>query len=109
MSPKFLREEASRFRGMAAETDREASKLRLLAMAADYESRATAADGLAIPLPLHEPAPAQAEPEDDEPIEPKVAKTGTLGLNETVAVQRRPVGRPRSRIIAPAKPSFGGS
>lgn len=36
MTPKFLREEAARFRGMAETVDRDASRLRLLAMAADY-------------------------------------------------------------------------
>ena len=47
MTPQFLREEASRFRGMAETVEREASKLRLLKMAADYEQRAKAADELA--------------------------------------------------------------
>jgi len=42
MTPEFLREEAARFRGMAETVDREASKLRLLAMAADYEAKAAA-------------------------------------------------------------------
>ena len=42
MTPEFLREEAARFRGMAETIDREASKLRLLAMAADYEAKAEA-------------------------------------------------------------------
>ena len=37
MTPQFLREEAIRFRGMAVTVDREASKLRLLTMANDYE------------------------------------------------------------------------
>lgn len=44
MTPKFLREEALRFRGMAETTAREASKQRLLDMAADYEAQAAAAD-----------------------------------------------------------------
>ena len=44
MTPQFLRDEAARFRGMADATDREASKLRLLKMAADYERQASAAD-----------------------------------------------------------------
>jgi uncharacterized protein with PhoU and TrkA domain len=46
MNPKFLREEAARFRGMAETQDREASKQRYLAMAADYESKAEAANEL---------------------------------------------------------------
>jgi hypothetical protein len=49
MTPKFLREEAARFRGMAGAADLEASKLRLFAMATDFESRATAADELIEP------------------------------------------------------------
>ncbi len=44
MDPKFLREEAARFRVMAAAQDREASKQRLLAMAADYEFKAQTAE-----------------------------------------------------------------
>lgn len=46
MTPKFLREEAARFRGMAESVDREASKLRFLAMATDFEARANIADAL---------------------------------------------------------------
>ena len=49
MTPQFLREEAMRFRGMAVTVDREASKLRLLTMANDYESRAKVADELTEP------------------------------------------------------------
>jgi hypothetical protein len=49
MTPKFLREEAARFRGMAGTADLEASKTRLLAMAIDFESRATAAEELITP------------------------------------------------------------
>ena len=51
MNVRFLREEAARFRAMAADTDREASKPRLLAMAAEFEARAAAA------AELHESAP----------------------------------------------------
>jgi hypothetical protein len=49
MTPRFLREEATRFRGMAVTVDREASKLRLLMMAEDFESRPMAADQLTEP------------------------------------------------------------
>ena len=49
MTPKFLREEAARFRGMAGTADLEASKTRLFAMATDFELRATAADELITP------------------------------------------------------------
>jgi hypothetical protein len=44
MTPKFLREEAARFRSMAETVDREASKVRFLTMATDFEARANASD-----------------------------------------------------------------
>ena len=62
MTPQFLRSEAARFREMAdAVTDREASRQRLLAMAADYEARAEAA-AAAQPIEVQtaEPEPAAA-------------------------------------------------
>ncbi len=59
MTPKFLREEAARFRGMAETVDREASKQRFLAMAVDFEARASAADGIADPSPA-EPVEVKA-------------------------------------------------
>ena len=49
MTPKFLSEEAARFRGMAETADREASKARFPTMATDYEARAKAADELMEP------------------------------------------------------------
>lgn len=49
MTPKFLREEAARFRGMADTVEREASRQRLLAMAIDYEAKAKAADEIPEP------------------------------------------------------------
>jgi hypothetical protein len=55
MHPKFLREEAARFRGMAETQDREASKLRLLKMAADYEAKADASGS---ELPASKPTEA---------------------------------------------------
>jgi hypothetical protein len=69
MTPKFLREEAARFRGMAGKADREASKLRLLAMVIDFESRATAADELSGPKP-------------DEAIRVKVGKKIANEMNK---------------------------
>jgi hypothetical protein len=51
MTPKFLRDEAARFRGMAGTAELEASKVRLLAMAIDFEARAKAADELTDPTP----------------------------------------------------------
>jgi hypothetical protein len=61
MTPQFLREEAARFRGMAEMQEREASKVRLLKMAVDYEAQANAAD---------EPT----DPASGEPVKVKAAK-----------------------------------
>lgn len=94
MTPKFLREEAARFRGMADEHTREASKLRLLGMAADYEARATKADGLVVAAPpMTEVAVAEAEVGEIE-------AGGAVGLAPTLAAPavRRGVGRPRLRL-----------
>jgi hypothetical protein len=101
MTPQFLRDEAARFRGMAENTDREATKERFLTMAADYDARATVAHQSEEPN-SGEAAKALNDPDtgevDTEVIEvPKITfdrKTAT-GLKETVFVQRRPVGRPR--------------
>jgi len=66
MTPQFLREEAARFRGMAEIQEREASKVRLLKMAVDYEAQAKAAD---------EPTePASGEPAPGEPVKVKAAR-----------------------------------
>lgn len=59
MTPKFLREEAARFRGMAETAEREASKQRLLTMAIDYEAKANAADQVTEP-DLDAPTKAKA-------------------------------------------------
>jgi hypothetical protein len=69
MTPKFLRDEAARFRGMAGTADLEASRQRLLAMAVDFESRATAADG-------------SIEPKPTEGIKVKAGKKIAKELNE---------------------------
>ena len=61
MTPQFLRDEASRFRGMAETVEREASKQRLLAMAVDYEARAKAGDEV-------------IERDPSEPVKPKVGR-----------------------------------
>jgi hypothetical protein len=75
MAPEFLREKAARFRGMAETVDREASKLRYLTMANDFEARAKTADELIVPTP-------------DEALNvnpgrrtAKVLKAGPLALN----------------------------
>ena len=93
MTPKFLREEAARFRGMADEQTREASKLRLIAMAADYEARATAADGLVLATPVQE-----APPQEAEVPEPEAVAKIVLAPKDVVPMIRRTVGRPRLRI-----------
>jgi hypothetical protein len=66
MTPKFLREEAARFRSMAETSDREASKQRFLAMAVDFEGRAQAADEVTDPAP----EPAVTEPAVTVPAAP---------------------------------------
>lgn len=95
MTPKFLRHEAARFRGMAEDADREASRLRFLAMAADYEARAKVADDLTDPDPDPGNADEAVEPTADEAPKITLSKKIATGLKETVMVQRRPVGRPR--------------
>jgi hypothetical protein len=70
MTPKFLRDEAARFRGMSGTADLEASKLRLLAIATDFEARATVADEL-------------SEPKLEEAIKLKAAKKIAKELNES--------------------------
>ena len=74
MTPQFLRSEAARFREMAEGVEREASRQRLLAMAADYEQRAVEADKTQPPAPMRaaieqEPEPeAEQEPASDEAV-----------------------------------------
>jgi hypothetical protein len=98
MTPKFLREEAARFRGMADEHTREASKLRLLSMATDYEARATAGDGLVVAAPVEETAPALPEGGEVEANNPEASVKMALGLKDSTLAARRPVGRPRLRL-----------
>ena len=104
MNTRFLRDEAARFRGMAEEADREASRLRFLAMAADYEARATAADGLTTLPPMAKIAPALIEPNEVETVKSMAVSKLTLGLKDTALVGRRPVGRPRLKMAAPGDP-----
>lgn len=79
MTPEFLRAEAARFREMAEAAEREASRQRLLGMAADYEARAKVADATQPVRPVPE-ADAEPEPVTEESIEVK-------------AERRRPGGR----------------
>lgn len=94
MNARFLRDEAARFRGMADDADRESTKLRLLAMAVDYEDRARVANELTGPDP-GEAIREFVEPTQDEARKIKPGRKIALGLKETVLVERRPVGRPR--------------
>jgi hypothetical protein len=95
MTPQFLRSEAARFREMAESvTDREASRLRLLNMALDYEARAAAADAASPPAPAvttepesrPEPDPEQASeggPAPDIAVRPRVGRRTTLRATRT--------------------------
>lgn len=105
MDHRFLRDEAARFRAMADDTDREATKLRLLKMAAAYEARAKVAASF--------PPPNSAAPNGDEPnlteidgperqmAEPimekapkvELARKSARRLKETVLVERQPTLR----------------
>jgi hypothetical protein len=90
---------------MAEDADREATKERLLAMAADYDARAKAANDSEEPN-SGEVANEITEPnsgeEISEVVEPMLDEAPKLTLGrkigtkskETVLVQRRPVGRP---------------
>lgn len=106
MNARFLRDEAARFRGMAEDADREATKLRLLAMAVDYEARARGT------IEVTEPNSSEADQRavqpnldgailgiDERTLEvPLVVKSVgkvSRGLKETLVVTRRPVGRPK--------------
>lgn len=95
MNARFLRDEAARFRGMADDTDREATRTRLLAMAADYEARAKVANELTAPDPDPGDPDENVEPARDEVPKITLSRPIASGLKETVIVQRRPVGRPR--------------
>jgi hypothetical protein len=83
MNARFLRDEAARFRDMAADTDRAASKVRLLAMAADYEARADVARELVEP-PLGDEIKVLVEPSLGEALKAKPARKITLGLKGPV-------------------------
>jgi hypothetical protein len=98
MDPRFLRDEAARFRVMAEESDRPATRLRLLGMAADYEARAVIADGLVKPAPTEsavEPMPDAdaSEPAQDGPPRVRSDKLTLGGPKEIEVVKRRPLIR----------------
>jgi hypothetical protein len=103
MHHRFLSEEAARFRGMAADAEREATKVRLLAMASDYESRARiAGDPTETAEIVTEPNQAEAtevlvQPGGGEAIEPRIRRKIAREPEDEVLAERRPVGRPRLR------------
>jgi hypothetical protein len=110
MTPQFLHHEAARFRGMAEDADREATKARLLAMAADYEARAGTANELTEPnsgdddKAMTGPHSGDANTEAVKPTHNEapgitLGRKVATGLKETVLVQRRPVGRPRKPTV----------
>jgi hypothetical protein len=106
MNARFLRDEAARFRGMAEDADREATKDRFLAMAADYDARAKAAQESEEPhsgvahKTITDPDGSEMNAEVIEQTTheaPKItlSRKVATGPKETVNAQRRPVGRPR--------------
>lgn len=92
MNHRFLRDEAARFRAMADDTDREATKLRLLAMAADYEARAKVGGDLPEPnlVAVDEVVGVQAEPSLRQATRVKLDRKNVRGLKETIFVERHP-------------------
>ncbi|MGD0430804.1 MAG: hypothetical protein ABSA58_06905 [Acetobacteraceae bacterium] len=106
MTSRFLREEAARFRGMAETADREATKLRFLAMAADYDVRAKIAEEMTDPsstehdteLPGPKLDEASKEAAEPGPVEAVTVKPGgriARAPKETALVVRRPITRQR--------------
>ena len=100
MNHRFLRDEAARFRAMADDTDHEATKLRRLATAADYEARAKLADGSAGPnaaemdvAEVDGEVAVQTEPSVGKATRAKLDMKNVRGLKETVMVERRPTVR----------------
>jgi hypothetical protein len=97
MNARFLRDEAARFRSMAADTDHEASRLRRLATADEYEARAVAAEGKPQPPPVEEIADEVTEPPKPKAIKLDAGTRLTLGSETVSSDARRPVGRPVGR------------
>ena len=84
MNARFLREEAARIRDMAASTDREASQVRLLTMAAECEARAETAQGAVEPPSADAPA-APAEPGRSDVLKLKPSRRG-IGATKSPVV-----------------------
>jgi hypothetical protein len=106
MDVRFLRHEAERFRGMADTADREATRLRFLAMAADYDARANVADevtkqtssetGTEPPEPkLEETTKVLTEPDQEEALSIKPKGRINREPKKTTVVESRQIGRQR--------------
>jgi hypothetical protein len=106
MNTRFLRDEAARFRGMADTADREATRLRFLAMAVDYDARANVADEVTKqasseidtepPEPrLEEATKGLTEPDQGEALSIKPKGRITREPKKTIVVETRPIGRQR--------------
>ena len=108
MNARFLRDEAARFRGMAETTDREATRVRFLGMAADYEARAMVAKGgepdvgdtanETVEPSLDEAITGLAEPGMGETLRVKPVRKIAKGVKETIVVERRPVVGSRAPV-----------
>jgi chorismate synthase len=105
MNHRFLCDEAARFRTMAEESDREASKVRLLAMAAAYEARAklasasTEADsaGTIIEPGQAEAAEALTRSDAGEAAKPPPGRKIGTERKESLG-ENRPIGRLKLRL-----------
>ena len=100
MNHRFFRDEAARFRAMADDADREATKLRLLAMAADYEARAKVGGELPQPklvemdlAEVDDVVGVQAEPSVGKAPRVKLDRKNVRGLKETIVTDRHPTFR----------------
>ena len=90
---------------MADDADREATKLRLLAMAVDYEERAKVADDLVESNTVDEDIPeldvaemdgvvgVQSSPNAGKSSRVKLDRNNVRGLKETIVVERLPTFR----------------
>ena len=84
---------------MAEDADRDATRLRLITMATDYEARAKIAEDLVKPI-VADPSLAQIEKETGAPAEPNVAKAPKIEPG------RKNARGLRDRLgLAPANPS----
>jgi hypothetical protein len=100
MDVRFLRHEAERFRGMADTADREATRLRFLAMATDYDARANVADEVTEQTSSEtdtEPPEPKSEEEPDRGQALSIKPKGRIirETKKTTVVESRQIGRQR--------------